>query len=266
MPPIVLPSLMAQLAELFPLMLASQSEAASARGVVREWLTDAGRARLDEVLAASDLTDLQERLEEFSLDDAMPCVSKAAASSVPRTIKEFETSIRKMKLDIASLESTLGEAGMRRCVEGFEAFRDMLLAAVGVAEVPPPEELSQPATADQEPTPGAEYMSFVDAIYNPTIPIPARRIAAKFLLSVAAMSTIARAEELPKRIDPWIARYLADAFAEGFIAANEGLRKVINLTVRGDAETFGKHFSEAAEYTKLLATLRQRPSHGVHEN
>jgi hypothetical protein len=176
------------------------------------------------VLEASDLEDLKNRIDVLTVDERLWGEYKHIKAN-KRATEEAPTSARGSKLDMSSLNTVLGQAAAERCQRGYEAQREVSrlvsqivpkfkeiiadLRAQTTTETSKPEEEEEVSTRAEE-----EGGDFSDLLYDSRIPLPARRELAGLYRTIAAACVIGRAEELGKRLEPWLAMGLADLFAD----------------------------------------------------
>lgn len=172
------------------------------------------RMAADEVLASSDLDAVLARIDALSGDEHFWDAAKLTAqetSDPDQVLARFEAS----KLDLESLTSILGTTATGICVRGFESMkylaRPVLLVAKNLRVAPPGVPAEAPSMAPRESPPSAGP---VELLYNKRLPLAFRRGLALALCSVASAIVIARAEECGKRLEPWLALALAEAFAD----------------------------------------------------
>jgi hypothetical protein len=170
------------------------------------------RGAADDILAAADRTDLENRLDAWCADDALWASTTSAAAQTTQPV-DFDAA----KLDMTSLSRVLGAAAAQRCAQGHSALlllaRFILSAKDGIAAA---FEKAGVRTPQPSPSPRRRDVKLSDVFYEPAIPLVARQAIAKFCRSMLAAMAIGRAEERGDKLDPWLALALGDAFAGTF--------------------------------------------------
>jgi hypothetical protein len=219
------------------------------------------------VLEARDLQDLADRLDALSGDAEFWEREKhvgppPAAPTFDQALKDLEAAA----LDMPSLVATLGTSPAGRCQEGFVVWkaigRRCIEMAREIASLAEKIQALQPAFAAPV-APAKTFKGVVDVLYSDDLPVGMREEFASVLHGIVASVVIARAEEHGKRIEPWLARGLADAFARApeRILANmrfERLPAMLSTIVGGVFEK--KILADAVEQWRREAA---DSSHGV---
>lgn len=167
-----------------------------------------GRVATDEVLAATDVADLLERLDILGSDPRFWQAEVAAtALSGPSASEKIATT----SLDMTSLEATLGLPSAQKCQAGWEAFKAVFLRLEILAKrldrTP-----AQPM--DHKETPSASILKIVEMAYSLECGPTMRHVIHLTLRFLATIVSIARAEEHGKRLAPWLSYQLANLFAD----------------------------------------------------
>ncbi len=203
------------------------------------------RAACDRALAAEDLADLEDRLDEMHLQfgDFLLELKRATRSIKPGS--------RKLGLDEDSLVASLGVTAAREFPRGYPLVRALW---EGVQKAPiQPQNLG--LSTDSDPDPEA----FSDLFYDSEVPLAMREAGAVMIRGVLAAAVIARASELGKKLDPWLALSLAETFSEALSKLFESVVSLLPLLLeRGGIlkadqnEAFKAHFEEQERYNQYL--------------
>jgi hypothetical protein len=163
----------------------------------------------DEILAASSVADLRERLEIVASDPAF------WAHPPPSQLEIDRAERANFKLDMDVVRQTLGEAPTQTFCRGWEAMASFARVVM-------------PALRQAAALPG-QAPGMTEVLYDTDAPLEMRR--AILSLSMAAVGTVAifRASAFGKRLEPWLALALAEhvatgteRFLAGLVAAAQG--------------------------------------------
>ena len=176
-----------------------------------------GRTVADYVLDASDLQDLDDRLDALSGDPEFWEHERAPVPSPPPTLEQALEQLESASLDMRSLVAVLGKNGADRCQEGHMVWKSIGRRLIewtqgmqGLAQNL--KKLTPAPAAPPRPAPAA-YRNVAEILFAPELPLTVREELANLLHGIAAAAVIGRAEENALRLEPWLARSLADAFA-----------------------------------------------------
>ncbi len=218
------------------------------------------RKTADAILAASDLAELHELLDEFAVthdpfesvrrllreqaDERETATKTSEASS--EALADFKVLLDEWKLEVDSLSAVLGAPCAQNCVEGHTALKEFLSGfvalACGVASLPP----EQRPFGAVEPDPDAELPELTRLIYDIALPLGARRFVLGYLRSFAAAVAIARAEEHGKPIERWLALAITEQFRDGLVGGLASWKSFWESVREGDP--------------KFLASVSERKS------
>ena len=175
-----------------------------------------GRTVTDRVLAARDLQDLNDHLDALSGDSEFWLQEKAPDPPAPPTVEQALKDLEASSLDMHSLAAVLGTAGADRCQEGHTAWKSIGRRAIewtqGLQRFVENLRKLYPS-APAAPRPPAVFKTIGEVLFGSELPLAVREELAALLQTFAAAAVIGRAEERGERLEPWLARGLADAFA-----------------------------------------------------
>lgn len=208
-----------------------------------------GRRATDEVLAATDLENLSDRLDALSVDPEF--FDQEANSEVQIDWKAFRDAVAH-PLDMPSLTRTLGITAAQRCERGWKAFQSAMPQLDRLKEHFDEQFPSRPSTG---PRVAARPSQMIDDAYDLRLAPALRHVIGLSLRNLAAACSIARAEEREQRLEPWLALGLADFWAEGperLAAALFDREKVIAWFMAIIA-----HFDKAQHLDKVTGEWKQ---------
>jgi hypothetical protein len=190
-------------------------------GAVSRNLTVEQRRHADEVLAASDRDDALAAMDEWIADVGMPDEWPRTDSlrSSNAEVAAMLEGAAKEELSIDSLRRTLGESCADLCAEGHTALQHLLIvAAILVRRV---DAFTKPDQGDDAAAPKREGSTLRRFLYWPGTPNAVRREFTGLCRAGVAMLVIARAEELPQRLAPWMALLLSQTYRNGFVTISD---------------------------------------------
>ena len=165
----------------------------------------------DQVLAATDLEDLGERLDCLAGDEAL--WEQITRAEKAESWENIRTEIEGSKLDTESLNATLGPTATRRCEQGQEAIKTIVRRGEGlVAELKAIGSPSSGSSDDASIIPRHDRV--IDYLYDLRVPASLRHGLMLLLRTAVATIVIGRAEEHGKKLEPWLALGLANSWAE----------------------------------------------------
>jgi hypothetical protein len=182
-------------------------EASPADKSVVRLRSEYGRSATDEVLAATSLEDLSERLDALAVDSDL--FDQEINPDVKVDWKAFRTAVSQ-PLDTPSLTRALGITAAQRCERGWKAFQSAMPILERLKDRFDKLFPDRP-TARQAARPS----QLVDYAYDLSLAPAFRQVIGMTLRALAATYVIARAEERDQRLEPWLALGLADFWAEG---------------------------------------------------